>query len=235
MAARLHVSRRQVITVRTLACLYVLLTAASLQACATTYSAKPITATVVDAETGQPIEGVSVVAHWVLHGPTWVSAADLELTEAVTDKDGRFHIPGWGPKSIPNDLPRGTRLGNSDPGLILFKSGYEVTGLFNRLQPERLRPEHDIPVRYSDWDGKVIKLNRFRGDPQSFGVGGSIGRGIECHWKRVPRFYVAQMREKARLETLGVRSFLPTLAHFENYFKNSGCGSAEQFFREYLR
>ena len=148
--------------------LFALLATVALEACSTAYSAKPITATVVDAETGQPIEGVNVVAHWVLHGPTWVSAADLELTEAVTDKDGRFHIPGWGPKSIPSGLPRGTRLGNSDPGLIFFKSGYEVTGLFNRLQPERLRPEHDIPVRYSDWDGKVIKLNRFRGDPGSY-------------------------------------------------------------------
>lgn len=118
-----------------------------LQACATIYSAKPITATVVDAESGEPLEGVNVVAHWVMHDPAWRSAGDLELMEAVTNKEGKFHIPGWGPRAIPSDLPMGTRLGNDDPGLILFKSGYKVAGLSNMSPPNRLRPEHDIRQR----------------------------------------------------------------------------------------
>ena len=208
-----------------------------LQACATTYSAKPITATVVDAETGQPLQGVNVVAHWVLHGPTWQSAGDLELTEAETDREGKFHIPGWGPKTIPADLPRGTRLGNSDPALVFFKSGYKVRHVGNELQPKRLRPEHDTPVRYSDWDGKVIKLERFSGDLQFYGSGATtnIGSGIECPWKKVPRFFAALMKERARLDRLGVRSILPTLAHLENSFRNAGCGSAANFFKDYIQ
>jgi hypothetical protein len=212
----------------------VLFAALWLQACAATYSAKPITATVVDAETGEPLEGVNVVAHWVMNDPAWRRAGDLELMEAVTNKEGKFHIPGWGPKGIPSDLPRGTRLGNDDPGLILFKSGYKVDGLSNMLQPNRLRPENDIPVRYSDWDGKVIRLEKFKGDLQFYGPPGTFGAGIECPWKKVPRFFVALMQERARLDRLGVRSALPTLGHLENSFRNSGCGSAEEFFREYM-
>jgi hypothetical protein len=39
-----------------------------LVACAKKYSAEPITAHVMDADTQEPIEGVVVVAAWVLEG-----------------------------------------------------------------------------------------------------------------------------------------------------------------------
>jgi uncharacterized GH25 family protein len=81
---------------------------ASLSACATSYSAKPITAKVVDAVTGEPLEGVNVVAHWLMEDPqAGRGQGDLELMEAVTDKSGEFHFPGWGPKAIPRDSFRG--------------------------------------------------------------------------------------------------------------------------------
>jgi uncharacterized GH25 family protein len=86
---------------------------ASLSACATSYSAKPITAKVVDAVTGEPLEGVNVVAHWLMEDPqAGRGQGDLELMEAVTDKSGEFHFPGWGPKAIPRDKFPGTRLTN---------------------------------------------------------------------------------------------------------------------------
>src|SRR6267378_1466906 len=131
-----------------------------------TYSAKPITATVVDAETGEPLEGVNVVAHWVLHyRSSWSGAGDLELLETVTDNVGKFHFPGWEGKAPPSDQPYETRLGNADPMMILFKSGYRPGGAGNYLQPERLREENHTWQRYSDWDGKVIKLEKVKGNP----------------------------------------------------------------------
>ena len=220
--------------------LLLILGALSLQACATmhTYSAKPITATVVDAETGEPLEGVNVVAHWVLRNRmTWGGVGDLELLETVTDKNGKFHFQGWEGK-IPWALgPYETRLSNEDPAMIFFKNGYKPSGVGNDLQPERLRDENHTWERYSDWEGKVIKLEKFKGDPAwyGFGITTGLGSGIKCHWKKIPRFYVALMEERERLSKLGIRSVLPNMEHLENSFKNSGCGSAAEFFKEYLR
>jgi len=169
--------------------LYLLLTALSLPACARTYSARPITATVIDTDTQEPLEGVNVVADWVLYDPAWRGTGELEIIEAVTDEQGQFHIPGWGPKAVPSHLPYGTRLGNDDPALQFFKGGYRIRVLVNSRQPERLRPENDIPVRYSDWDGKVIKLEKFKGTLEDYGKYihdpmQYMGSGIPCPWKK---------------------------------------------------
>jgi len=209
----------------------------SLSACTTTYSAKPMTATVVDAETGQPLESVNVVAQWILHGPTWRSAGSLEVDEAVTDKDGKFHIPGWGPKAIPDDLPRGTRLGNSDPALIFFKSGYRIRHLGNELQLNRLRPEDDTPVRSSDWDGKVIKLEKFKGTQQDYAGMLSLGSGFyyqDCKWVKFRRWLMAMFREADTLDALHVRNTIDNYRLFA-VRNRTECGSLEKIFAEYLK
>jgi hypothetical protein len=218
------------------------LIALSLQGCAAqTYSAKPITATVVDAETGEPVVGANVVAHWVLHyRESWARAGDLELLETVTDNVGKFHFSGWEGKVPPSDQPYQTRLGNADPMMILFKSGYKPGSAVNYLQPERLREENHTWQRYSDWDGEVIKLERVKGNLQTYasaveGITTGLGSGIKCAWKRTPKFYASLMKERQRLDGSGIRNFLPTLQRMELNFKNSGCGSARGFFEEYLK
>jgi hypothetical protein len=221
----------------------IVLAAASVQACVTahTYSAKPITATVVDAETGEPLEGVNVVAHWVLRNrTTWGGVGDLELLETVTGKSGQLHFEGWDGKTPWSLGPYETRLSNEDPAMIFFKSGYKPGGAGNHLQPERLRDEDHIWERYSDWDGKVIKLEKFKGNPESYGsavdgIMNGVGSGIQCPWKKTPRIYASLIKERQRLDSLGVRNYLPTLALMESNFKNSGCGSARDFFGEYLK
>src|SRR6266540_7096039 len=95
----------------------------SLHACST-YSAKPIEAWVVDEETKQPLEGVIVVANWELRYGLEGGAYQLTIMETVTDKNGRFYFPGWGPKAIPKELPSGARLKEDDPGLLFYKHGY---------------------------------------------------------------------------------------------------------------
>jgi hypothetical protein len=220
------------------------LVALSLQACATaqTYSARPITATVVDAETGEPLEGVNVVAYWALNRPPiWQSAGRLELIEAVTDKSGQFHIPGWANKPIPSNLPRETRVGNEDPAMIVFKSGYKARGLVNDMQTDRLSAQNQSRMRYSDWDGKVIKLEKFNGNLEhyAFALGGTgplyLDSSIECPWKRTPRYFVSLMKEHERLNRLGVRNLLPSIETMEYWFENAKCGSAKEFFREYMQ
>jgi hypothetical protein len=228
--------------IRRLGWLFLTFVAMSLPASATTYYAKPTAATVVDAETGEPLEGVNVVAHWAVLSVTGRGAGDLELTEAVTDKDGKFYIPGWGPKSLDSDLPRGSRLGKDAPALTFFKSGYLVRSVGNNLQPLHLSDPSDTgpSVRYSDWEGKTIKLEKFKGDLERYASAaerapGSMNQAIPCGWKRVPRVYVALMKEKERLDRLGVRNYLPSMGHMELYFKNAKCGSAKEFFKEYMK
>src|SRR6185436_17838064 len=81
------------------------------------YSATEIRALVVDKTTGQPLAGVAVVAQWVLrdmahsHGPT------LHIVEALTDGDGRFVFPAWGPKL----RPPFTDLGHHAPEILVFR------------------------------------------------------------------------------------------------------------------
>ena len=61
------------------------------------YFGLPVTARVVDAETGQPVEGVMVVANCPMRGGHGTPAGQAMVMEAVTDKDGVFHFPWWGP------------------------------------------------------------------------------------------------------------------------------------------
>jgi hypothetical protein len=174
----------------------------SLCACATSYSAKPITAKVVDADTGESLEGVNVVAHWVMED-AWSGRAkgDLELMEAVTDKNGEFHFPGWGPKAIPDDRDWGTRLTRQDPEILFFKSGYGRNGVYNDTHPSMLsEPLSNGPaVRDSQWDGKVIKLQKFNGTLYEYGMLASLTISgtyySHCEWKKMPRMVAALIKE----------------------------------------
>jgi hypothetical protein len=201
-------------------CLPFFLVAFSLPGCAThAYSARPITAKVVDAETEEPLEGVNVVAHWVLHDRmTWGGFGDLELFETITDREGGFIFrDGW---------TRSLRA----PGRIKPDSATMIPSC----------SEDHTGERYSDWDGKTIKLERVKGDLGLYtvlarGITTGLGSGIKCPWKKTPRFYASQIKERGRLDRLGVRTYLPTLQLMESNFKNSDCSSAREFFEEYLK
>ena len=142
------------------------------------YSAKDIRATVVEEETGEPLEGVVVVALWELRQ---ISARPrLHITEAVTDAQGRFHIPAWGPKA----RPPLAELGDRSPLLLLFKTGFVPLRLYNesRSRVEQLVPHYrTLPTKVLQdriawlrgspedavqdciWDGLTLQMEPFRG------------------------------------------------------------------------
>jgi hypothetical protein len=96
--------------------------ALSLDAFAMNYWAEAIEAWVVDADSGRPLDGVIVVAHWELrYGLEGGGTHQLMVMEAVTDQQGRFHFPAWGPKEIPKSLPSEARLKDGDPVLLLYR------------------------------------------------------------------------------------------------------------------
>ncbi len=128
------------------------------------YVAEPIEGRVIDKETRQPIEGVVVVAQWILlepfqghHREHWV------VIETVTDAEGRYQIPGWGPKW----RPWFRWLGSADPVLDIFKPGYWLERRSNAsyasggllgTEPNPIGAK----VRKSFWSGKKIELYPFR-------------------------------------------------------------------------
>jgi len=73
----------------------------------------PITGTVVDAETGKPIEGAVVLVEWTIKkGIGDKHTESVKVAEVVTDKDGKFGLPGC------------YRLFLETPDLTIYKRGY---------------------------------------------------------------------------------------------------------------
>ena len=218
--------------------IYALLLALPLQGCVTAYSAKAIEARVIDADTHQPVEGANVVAHWVLHfGLEGGQQTDLMLIEAVTDKDGRFYFPAWGPQSIPSRLPWDARMKNRDPAIIIFKPGYQWVGLSNEITGPY--PDRGPALRSSRWHGKTIELKKFDGDLRRYGlmVSGALS-GVSwggCNWKKIPRIMVSLNKEAERLSLQKIFHGIPTFKRLENTAEGENCGSVQEFFNEHLK
>jgi hypothetical protein len=119
-----------------------------------TYSADSIDSRVVDADSGEPLAGVNVVAEWVLKGG--VESGEVtgyaNVMETVTDEDGRFHFPAWGPVTVKRGSVR-----EAGPALLLFKPGYHYAAYANASSAEA--PSHLI----SRWSTKDLKLKRNSG------------------------------------------------------------------------
>jgi hypothetical protein len=83
----------------------------------------PYKGRVLDAGTGQPLEGVVVLGVWYEGhpGPGGGSHKYYDAQETVTDKDGNFDIKGLGLK---------TRFLIEPMDVIIFKSGYESVDMY---------------------------------------------------------------------------------------------------------
>ena len=199
------------------------------------YSADPITGTVVDADTKQPLAGVNVLASWTAYGGG-LEGGNLTghamVLEAVTDENGKFSLPGWGPKR----LNFSGLIRNNEPLLVLFKSGYKAQGWSNSdaMHPA---PHH----MQSEWNGKTLELKKFEGSADEYAQDLSLFLGSliesfampeECNLKAIPKFLLAldqQHQEFARQHTkINVRS---VNGLSESYRRK--CGSLEQYVREH--
>lgn len=116
------------------------------------YFGESISGRVIDAETGQPIADVIVVAQWILirKQPNGiVRVGTLRMVETVTDKDGQYYFWPWGPR-----FAFTSHLASQDPRLLYYKDGYEITSTGNNFWDG----ESVWIIRSSDWDGKDIRL-----------------------------------------------------------------------------
>jgi len=155
------------------------------------YSAKEINSIIVDGETGRPLEGVVVVAQWIYQvgiGCSGDAPYRLKILEAVTDKEGRFTIPGWGSRlRYPFHY-----LDDRDPRLSIFKSGYLCKELSNKK-------ESNTYLRISDWDGKIISLWKAQSEERYWEDVGDFQDSIEwgyTNWKKIKQAVFAIERER---------------------------------------
>ena len=199
------------------------------------YAAEAIEARVVDAETKKPLENVVVTANWQLEEGTLGgnrSAGQLMVMEAVTDMNGRFAFPAWGPEWVWKGF-----LVNEDPQLLLFKSGYEYRRLSNEYSsaPE-LRTRK---VRRSDWNGRTIELKPFKGTVQgyanhlsSFGTSLRFIIDDNCGWKKIPRMLIAVSQQSDIFYQQGIFALYSINRHLPTT-NTAKCGSIKEFFKSY--
>jgi len=189
------------------------------------YIADDIEGWVVDAETGKPLEGVIIVAHWQLEGgfEGGVPVGELKILETVTDENGRYYFPAWGPR-----LALTGRLESESPELLLFKPGYESLGLSDEFYRGGNAPR-------SDWDGKTIRLNRFEDSIQQYAehlwhLSDSLWiagyrSGDPCGWERFPRMLRALKQLEGTYESNGLKTgtAFSTLSANEELLRKKGC------------
>ncbi len=155
------------------------------------YSAKPIEAWIVDEDTGKPLKNVVVVIYWELHGGMQPHpVGQLTIMETVTDKNGRFYFPAWGPKTTFRGYLRSTQ-----PHIIFFKSGYEWGYFSNDISRKSSLGINYI--RISKWHGKSIELSKFKGNMEKyldklFDLRDDLDdiseyqNILDCEWKEIP-------------------------------------------------
>lgn len=223
--------------------LFLLLAAALLpiSACggAPYYTAAPIEAWVVDAETNQPIEGAVVVANWQLvvgslDGQRY--RGQLEVKETVTDQAGRFYFEGFTKAN-----PMLYELRNEDPKIIIFKPGYEYKKVVNNYP--RGGTETPGVHRRAEVNGEAVKLRKEQ--PVTYvasksyysGLSIELGHIVEdCEWKRIPRMILAMDSEKRRLKGLDPRAYVDVVAIEDISLRSKPwCGSAVEFFKGFVK
>ena len=136
-----------------------------LASCAVTYQFAPIEATVVDAETGVPIEGAVVTANWELvkgslDGPRYFG--QLDVKETVTDKNGRFRFEGF-----TKEDSSGAELRESDPQILIFKAGYEFQRFTNDYRDGGAGMK--MLERSAAVNGRTVKLRSVSGANDDIG------------------------------------------------------------------
>jgi hypothetical protein len=170
-----------------------------------TYSSKELHGQVVETETGQPVEGAVVVASWLLSPTMWGHEQyhkRLHIVETVTDAEGRFVIPAWGPKL----LPPLTELDETNPRLAVFKSSYTPKFLYNKNR-------QTTSTLDADWNEQVVQLEHFQGtiEKEALGIDVFYTGLLRAHddllrdWKNYPRAMLAVYRESRRLRALGLQ------------------------------
>jgi len=176
---------------------------ASVVGCSKAWQSDAIEAQVVDASTGAPVADAVVLVNWQIKGMEGYPMGQLAIFERVTDAQGRFQTPDWGPKRPPFF----TTVDNSDPTVRIFKKGYEPLVIIKSNNAPGSPHVH----------GQTLRLRRFEGDLSDYSqqmsifwnplnVNLVIGR---CEWRAAPQLFQALVQLRGEFDAAGVQSSLP--------------------------
>lgn len=202
-----------------------------------TYSGEAVYGKVVDAGTGEPLAGAIVIGFYELNRPYsmegGIIAGHMHIEEVMTDAEGEYALSAWGPKPRPGDA----YLDQKGPLLVIYRKGYHVF-----TNPSLIEDRYN-PVQTSYYSGRTIKLERFKGDLEAYGMMFSVVPMIldalfnpyfgarNCPWRQIPRMMVAMDELNQALAAASINvSRIPKLEYLT---KEGGCGTREQFLREY--
>ena len=202
------------------------------------YSAKPIEAWIVDEDTGKPLKDVVVVIYWELYGGMQPHpVGQLTVMETVTDKNGRFYFPAWGPKTTFRGYFRDA------PDIILFKSGYKWRSAGDYYATRKDLLGKGPSIRISKWHGKSIELRKFKDSFKEYAksltrLSSMLGykfrtQNNKCKWEKIPNMVVALHKQKAIFDKYEIYNDLYSIEGLAKMSPKS-CGKSQSFFRSYM-
>jgi hypothetical protein len=185
---------------------------------------------------GQPIADAIVVANWErrnwLHG---APQGQLAVLEVVTDKNGEFRIPEWGPLFLPQSYGSYQRstIRIYHPKfvpLVAFDFDQRQSANLDEISKETLRKQPLVLVPFhsslAEYESTLTALT------QSLFY---INYDKEpCGWKSIPRLAVALDIIKTALAQEGRGDTIPSF--YKKALANQDlCGDAEKFFQDYKK
>lgn len=184
----------------------------SLGGCSKAWQSEAIEAQVVDASTGAPVPDAIVLVNWQIKGMEGYPMGQLAVFERVTDAQGRFQTPAWGPKRPPFN----TTVANSEPTVRVFKNGYEPLTIFKSNNAPGNPHVHRATLRLRRFDGAASdyaeQMNTFW-----YPLHGNFVVG-RCEWRVAPRLFQALMQLRREFDAAVIPSDLPlesSLCHTE--------------------
>lgn len=196
------------------------------------YSGEAIHGRVVDSRTKLPIRKVVVVEVWELEGGLHTDhTANIHIAETVTDDNGYYSFPEWGPKFT----TEGT-MSEFSPVLVFFKFGYDDTRLANSVSGNL-----NLDSRASEHSGKIIELEKFDGNAEEYQktldsvysvLELSHYRGsFDCMWTKVPRFTAEMIQTGNYFRRHKIGTGFPSLESLPE----SNCSNPEETLKGYLQ
>ena len=185
---------------------------------------------------GKPIAGAIVVANWNIEGyMNGASQGQAAVAEALTDQDGWFRIPSWGPRLVTNG---GIRV--DEPTVMIFKPGFIPKILKNYEDTPMQAANRIIRFRLQD---KTIELQPFHGTLVEYEKAMAplldslwviyFERGTKfCYWRQTPRLLLALQDLKSKLAVYGAGDSLRLAYEYASAEPLPQCGDAKQFFLE---
>jgi hypothetical protein len=131
------------------------------------YRSPEVSAFAVDKNTAKPIPGLTVTVSWKAirrsdnpHNPDML---DIHSATGVTDANGAFVVPAWGPVSYPSSW----RYFLDDPTVSFSKSGRNLGYWDNQAKGSSFEEIHALPFQTVDfgkpsWDGQKLQLPQWK-------------------------------------------------------------------------